>query len=348
MEIAAGTDTLILLLSGIGNAVLLIPMLRALRAYETGSNIELIITQKVVQSLLVPENLVDKFIFYSNDHSKGVLRYRLSQIRLLKNLLGKRYDRFLVCENMSNATPLLVAMVPATIKVGYTRNRWPDRLLDFAVSFDTGIHEVERRLNLLRVLGWNIPYESPRLRLTEKEIINGQNRIADVSDGKTVVGLHPGCSEFLRYKRWPAERFAEVIKSLHFDCGLQTVLFGGPGEEKIAEAVRLYANGLFVPSFTGKLNIRQTAATIAACDHFISNDSGLMHIAAAVGTPQIALFGNTDVTKNTPQSESAIVIDGKLIDGGNENPINNITVTNVLETFEELRNVSCNLSLRLR
>jgi len=316
--------------------VLLIPMLRALRSYEVNGNIELIITQKVVQDLLAPENLINKFIFYDNNRAKGFFRYRFSQARLLKEILGRYYDRLLICESMINAIPALAGIVSAKTKVGYQYGGRRDRLLNVAMPVRTDVHEVERRLDLLRGLGWDVPYEPPSLKLTEEEKANGKDRVAKVSDGQPVVGLHPGCSEALAYKRWPAERFAELMRCLYFEYGVRFVLFGGPGEDSIAEAIRSHSQDIFIPSFVGKLNIRRTAAAIAACDYFISNDSGLMHVAAAVKTPQIVLFGLTCITKNAPQSPDAIVIDGTQLGGNEENSINNISVPHVLEAFEQL------------
>jgi ADP-heptose:LPS heptosyltransferase len=334
-------DILIFFLPGLGNAVLLMPMLRAIRKHEPTAHIEMIITQRVVQQLLGPEGIVDKFIFYDNRRDLGQAHYRISQLKLLRQVFGLNYKYyFCVDVRMSPESALLAYLVKAETKIGYSQSNWFNKTLDVTVPFDADSPEVKQRLELLRGLGWQVQYSRPEIYLTKEEKEYGQYIIKEKLSGRELaIAIHPGSSKKLSYKRWPIECFSELIDCLYSDYSLQPILFGGPDEQTLAENIKAHLKKSKVISFAGTLDIRRTAACIAACDYFISNDSGLMHIAAAVGTPQIALFGPTITTKNAPQSPYAIIIDGKKLNKNKENPIENITVTDVLKAFEQLTKI---------
>jgi len=330
---------LILFFSGIGNAVLLIPMLRKLRKHEPAPIIEMVITQSVVKEILEPEGIVDSFIVFDNDRSRGILRYRLLQLRLMSTLRKNVYDRVFIVGNENINLFLFSVFVRAKLKIGYSKKKSPRNILTMfcneTVHFRRGVSECENRLDLLRVLGWDIPSIKPCLRLSEGEKAIAEKRVSAIANGKPVFGIHPGCSELLAFKRWPAEKFAQIVQYVHDNKGMQPVLFGGPGEEQIDDEIRSNIN-FDVPSFVGKLTIRESIAAIGRCSHFLSNDSGLMHIAAALNVPQVALFGDTDTAKNYPQSEHAIVLDGKTMQGDSHRAIENIRVNDVIDVLDKV------------
>ena len=322
---------------GLGNAVLLMPMLRGIRKHEPASRIEMVITQQVVRELLVPEKLVDEFVFYDNRRKLGWLHYRMSQAKLISQLRNHNYKYLFLCEKLNSQLAFFAAFVRSGIKIGYQSDKWFDRVLNISIPLNNQLSEVEQRLDLLRALEWDVQLAPPEIRLLkeEKKI---QDFLSDESATEQInVGIHPGSSEALSFKRWPIKRFSELVDSLCDKYNIRLILFGGPDEREIGEAIKGNLKKVKAKSLIGKTNIRQTAACIAACDYFISNDSGLMHIAAAVRTPQIALFGPTCAIKNVPQSPCAIVIDGNKVGGDNDNPIHNIQVEHVLEAFEKLK-----------
>jgi heptosyltransferase-2/heptosyltransferase-3 len=102
-----------------------------------------------------------------------------------------------------------------------------------------------------------------------------------------VVGFHPGAS--WPAKRWPAERFAAVADQCADLPGVRVILTAGPKDEETIAAVERSSRHLH-PVLSG-LPLRDLAAVIAGCDVYVSNDAGPMHIAAAVGTPTIGIFG---------------------------------------------------------
>lgn len=114
--------------------------------------------------------------------------------------------------------------------------------------------------------------------------------------GRPVLAVSPAASA--PYKEWAPERFSTLIDALAGPggamAGAAVALFGGPGDEATAKAVRAGYTQADIIDLTGKLALPQTAACLSRARLFVGNDSGLMHMAAAAGTPTLGLFGPTD------------------------------------------------------
>lgn len=117
--------------------------------------------------------------------------------------------------------------------------------------------------------------------------------------------IHPGSRSAFRV--WPAERFAELADRVTRELSAEVVLVGGPGETKLLEEIRQRAR-LPLTVITQKLSTPQFAALASRCDAMLCHDSGPMHLAAAVGTRVIALFGSQDATIWRPSGEGHIVL----------------------------------------
>jgi ADP-heptose:LPS heptosyltransferase len=161
---------------------------------------------------------------------------------------------------------------------------------------DDARHCVEENVALLPLLGIDPAAATPiprlNLYLDDKEFAEGK-AFRKIAGGRPLIGVHAGTSVFKGHgaRRWPKERFAALVSELpdaHF------VLFGTAEEEEANRyIIHATAAGHRV-TFVNDKTIRQVAAITRACDFFISNDSGLMHVAAAVGTPVIAIIGPTN------------------------------------------------------
>jgi ADP-heptose:LPS heptosyltransferase len=112
---------------------------------------------------------------------------------------------------------------------------------------------------------------------------------------RPIIAMHPGSGGYSTARRWAPERFAQLADRLYQDAGGQLFLMGGPEESKLhQQIIELMQSEMPVRSFAGKGNIRVAAAILEQADLFVGNDSGLMHLATAVGTPTIAVFGLTN------------------------------------------------------
>ncbi|MFQ6131256.1 MAG: glycosyltransferase family 9 protein [Armatimonadota bacterium] len=171
-------------------------------------------------------------------------------------------------------------------------------------------HDVEQNLGLLEPLGIGSP-EQVRLELPlaerEREQAAAFLRQQGLGESEVFIGMHPGSSaeRKMDLKRWPAGRFGAVAEALAQE-GIRTLVFGGPGEGPLKEAVVAAAphGAILVPA----MDFLVTAAIIGQASAFVSNDSGLMHVAAAEDTPVVGIFGPTDPTRTRPWGSGHIVL----------------------------------------
>lgn len=163
----------------------------------------------------------------------------------------------------------------------------------FGRGRDRELHAVEYCLEVVARLGC-VPCG------LEMELVTGpdeRRRAAALLEGFTgpgpVVAFHPGADHFPA-KRWPAERFARLADELAERYGARIVLVGGPGDVALAEAVGRQVRRAAVLNLAGRLALLETAAVLERADLMVGNDSGPLHMAAAVGTPVVALFGPSE------------------------------------------------------
>jgi heptosyltransferase-2 len=113
-----------------------------------------------------------------------------------------------------------------------------------------------------------------------------------LGSGKSLVGLNAG-AEYGPAKRWPLKRFAEAARGLAQRTGCHFVLFGGKADQTLAEDLIRRLQGLPVTSLAGATTLAELLAALALCRVVITNDTGPMHLAAALGVPVVTPFGST-------------------------------------------------------
>lgn len=193
------------------------------------------------------------------------------------------------------ATAALAVASGAPVRVGYaypeggaSRTGWG--LTGLATEGPEGIVERNRAL-AAAVLGRPLsPFFGAPLTLERK------GAFPDLPP--VFVALHPGGSAAEVFKRWPEASFAEVGRRL-VESGWPVVLAGGTGEEALGRRLAA-AIGKDVTDLTGRLDLAGTARVLARAKSLVANDSGLAHLAAAVGTPVVALFGPTSDARYAP------------------------------------------------
>ncbi len=122
---------------------------------------------------------------------------------------------------------------------------------------------------------------------------------------RPAIGINPGAS-YGSAKRWYPEKFAEVCNRL---CGdFDIVIFGGPGEEGMADDIVAQLRCKNYSNLCGKLTIKELCEHIGGLSAFITNDSGPMHIASAMGIPTVAIFGPTDFTETHPFGNNHMIV----------------------------------------
>jgi heptosyltransferase-2 len=166
-------------------------------------------------------------------------------------------------------------------------------------------HQSQWYLDIARALGWT-GSQMPKVRLLIPE---AGRRWVEACVGHPwhgfLVGLCPGAA-YGPAKRWPLERFAHVARALRDGKGARILVLGSSAESKDARALAAMI-GWGVLDLSGRTDLVQLAAALAACDLVVSNDSGPMHLAAAVGTRVVALFGSTDPDATSPLGPHRVV-----------------------------------------
>ncbi len=151
-------------------------------------------------------------------------------------------------------------------------------------------HELDYTLDILKTVG--ITAKEKKTYMPVKDSAENSIKIKLVREGyngtEPLVAVHPGAS--CPSKRWPAERFAALVDRLKERYGLKMVIVAGPGDIKEVEVLKMRLK-TEVLDLSGKTSVGELAALFKKCRLFISNDSGPVHIASAVGTPCVVVFG---------------------------------------------------------
>jgi heptosyltransferase-2 len=156
-------------------------------------------------------------------------------------------------------------------------------------------HHLHHYLHLVSALGAQPEPLPPLIHVTAAEVQDVHRRFALESGGRTFFGLNAG-AEYGPAKRWPRERFVAVARELQQRTKCQWILFGGPADVELAghisDQVQAAATAP-VLNLAGRTSLRELCAALQTCRVLLTNDTGPMHVAAAVGTPVVALFGST-------------------------------------------------------
>jgi heptosyltransferase-2 len=159
-------------------------------------------------------------------------------------------------------------------------------------------------LALPKGAGIPTPWPLPELKVSAAELAAWRGRLGLTPDRRPVVALAPGAVG--PSKRWPSARYADLAQRLAAD-GSWVWVIGGPGEKEIAGEI-VQANPTAIRDLTGP-DLRNAILALAAANTAVSNDSGLLHVAAALGTPAVGIFGPTSPWHWAPLNPIAAVIE---------------------------------------
>jgi heptosyltransferase-2 len=290
---------LVVRLDEIGDAAMTVPTLRALRHHFDSAHITLVVRPAAGQLLAHCPHVDELLVLSGPLHgvSRIFSRYKRALSFVRRELGDRSYDLALIprwevdkyfattVAYLSRADRI-VAYSEAVSKEKAIKNRGFDRLLTHPVNGGHGLHEVERSLGLAKFVG--APAADASLELwtdaddeTAAEQLLGE---AGLLPGTAVVAIAPGAA--LGRRQWPADRFAEVATALSQRHGLHSVVVGGPEDAALGAQIAELAGGSAI-DLTGRPSLRQVVAILRRCRLFIGNDSGPMHLAAAVGTPVV-------------------------------------------------------------
>lgn len=278
----------------VGDAVMSIPALEAVRSRWPEA--EITVTGRAgIVPLYRGQNFAD----------------RVCELSATEVLRRERFDLGVLLPN-SFASAWLMWRTGARERVGYARDGrgW---LLTRAIRQprpgQTPPHEAYYYLELLRRAGWidALPKAAcARLKIASEDAVKAEENLRRLDAGHPRVALGPGAS-YGAAKCWLAERYAAVADRLAEQFGASIVLVGTPAEREIGRRI---AAAMRRPpiDLIGKTAIAELPAQLGACDLFLGNDSGAMHVAASVGLPVAAVFGSTDPEGTSPLTERQIIV----------------------------------------
>jgi lipopolysaccharide heptosyltransferase II len=230
----------------------------------------------------------------------------------IRRLRRERFTHVLDFDN-SDKTALITRLTGAMLRVTYQRELVKHRYPSFYThtarvtnAFYDSHHITETYLALLAPLG--VPVITREVRLVPRAEDLAAVAPLAAGPGRKVL-LHPGSRSPFRV--WPAERFAAVCDRLQDELGVQVFVIGGPGDRDTVEKIRATARTHLV-ALEPRLTVGRFAALASQFDLFLCHDSGPMHIATAVGTPVVALYGSQNAVIWRPVGESHTVLQTRL------------------------------------
>lgn len=314
-------NILIISLSGLGDVLLFTPALHLLRQELSNARITMLVKSAAAAEVLAGNPDIDHIQIFDPKSA--------SLLKNLKFYLEERRDRY----DISISTfPALTALNNLSTWVIGAKHRWTYRpiqlgsfafLQNHAVPYNHGLHRVIYNINLIEDAIEHIKgkpsdkftstpsidihniklyyYISPEERdFAQRFLQTLKPGYTDASHAESCfIGIHPGSASDQPFKRWSEEKFASLATILQADFGAEILIFGGPEEAPIGERIakRMARRPLIL---SGKIGLRHIASIMKHCRLFISNDSGLMHLAVAVGTHVIGIFGPTDDINTAP------------------------------------------------
>jgi heptosyltransferase-2 len=289
----------------IGDAVMSLPALRAIRGRYPDAYIA-VLAKPWVAALYEGEQSIDAIIALEGQAGRRDFAVKWKQARRLRR---ERFDLAVLFPN-SFESALLASLSGAGRRIGYARDGRTPLLTDAIATPRSGEiprHERFYYLEMLRRAGLidAIPAVSEiRLDGADQAAQRGREIFRTRGVNLPVVGVSPGAA-YGGAKRWLPERFAEAAGRLADSVGGSVAVFGSGGERAMCEEVATAGGGR---NFAGATTLREFIDMTAACDLFLTNDSGAMHIAAALGVPSVTVFGPTDETATGPAGAAARVV----------------------------------------
>jgi heptosyltransferase II len=311
----------------LGDAVMTTPALQRLREAKREAHITLLTPGKLADLWRGHPSLDDVLSFAAGD----------SVFQTAARLRARRFDLAIVFPNSwRSAFEVFFARVP--VRVGYARGGRSVLLTTALASrpggtmrkrsiseiqqrianhvpretFPAEAHHVHDYLRLVAAAGASAMPMPPVLNVSDSEVDTLRKRFA-FRDNVPLFGLNPG-AEYGPAKRWPAERFVEAAVRLHQATGCEWLIVGGANDraltESIAAEVSRRAPTCRVTNAAGETSLRELCAALRACDVVLTNDTGPMHVAAAIGTPVIVPFGSTSPELTGPSAELSEAVIG--------------------------------------
>lgn len=293
-----------------GEFILSLPVIRAIRK-KIPSSYVCVMANSFTKELIEHNPDINDIIIYDEKNMLGLL----NTAKLLNDIKKREFDLVIIL-NPKKKFNILAFLAGIPIRLGYDR-KW-GFLLNHKIKDQKSLgqkHEIEYNLDLIRSVG--IDCEDKKVDIfiqwEDDQFVSSILSGLSIQDTDKLLALHPWTSDPI--KQWPMERFLTLAKRINSELGYKVVIIGGKQEVKDAED--FCRKNDFLINLSGKFSLRQSAAFLKKCKALISNDSGPVHLACAVGVPVIAIFRNDLPAKSSkrwgPWIDKCVVVENKNI-----------------------------------
>jgi len=278
---------------GIGDVIMSIPALLGLRAAWPESRVTAMVKSESEGSLLMAAAASDDFILID--------RARLSRWALFRRLLGIRRRSFDMTVSMPGMHPVLA---PLLSRWSGARRRVGEQSGRFGKFHNIGLHTRPWQHKVMRHMGLLDALELPgvdstiSLKLPDEDIKMAAGFLSenDIDPSRqTLIGFVPGSGPVEAHKRWATNQFGKMSDLV--SAAIPNAVFivmGSRDERFLAEAIKASAGSARVIDATGRVSLLATAALLRSCRLVVGGDNGLMHLASAIGSENVAVFGPTE------------------------------------------------------
>ncbi|HET6488137.1 MAG TPA: lipopolysaccharide heptosyltransferase II [Syntrophales bacterium] len=289
----------------IGDVVMTFPAIAAVRETLPHARITVLVKPWVADLVRMHPAVDEVMIYERPGRHEGIG----GLWELSRELRLRRFDAAILLQNAIEAA-IIARLAGIPVRAGYSTDA-RGFLLTHPVARTQEIRNVHQTLyylEMLHALGFRSSEQTLRIIPTAQDREAAQRRLNEygIAGRRPLIGMAPGAA-YGPAKRWFPGRFAGVADRLigRFSCPV--LLFGGAGDRASTEAVQSAAQCAFI-DIAGRTSLREAIALIARCDLFITNDSGLMHVAGALGVPTVAIFGSTNPATTSPMGERTVIV----------------------------------------
>jgi heptosyltransferase-2 len=288
----------------LGDAVMGTPILQDLKTFLPDIQLH-VLCHEAIGNLLIQNPYIDQSIIFANEKK----RISSEKRKIYSRLQQENYDAaILLTRSFSSAWWLWRGNIKRRIGFkDHYRSLLLTDSLDLPKEEETE-HQVITYKRLLDPLSIPLSNTSPELFLSQNERDQAQALLQEhgITSQHTIIGINPGAA-FGSAKCWPPERFLELTKRLETDPKNRIVYFGDKTTKPLCDSITKACSPR-VCNLAAKTTLRMLIALINETDCFVTNDSGPMHVAAALGKKLIALFGSTNEIKTGPYGSTGIVV----------------------------------------
>lgn len=287
----------------LGDAVMGTPILEDIK--RALPNCELtVLCHNAIKVLLEETPFVDNFITFSNDKKRN----REEKKRIYNELKSKQFDAgILLTRSFSSAWWFFRGNIAR--RIGF-KDHYRTPLLtdpyDIPANEETE-HQVITYKRLLASLDIPLSTTTPRLYISANELAASRNTLQEhgIEPHHLLIGINPGAA-FGSAKCWPKERFKELTARLIMHPDVRVIYFGDNATKSLVDEITKPFSHQ-VANFAGKTTLRSFTALLSLCNCLVTNDSGPMHVASALSTPLVALFGSTNAIKTGPYNGGTVI-----------------------------------------